>query len=221
MIDSHKHLLDFYKAEVRLDKVNRERLETARETCTSGVEGGLAAREQPAPLRFVPQGSFAMDTVVQHREQGFDIDHGVVFSKESLIGPRDGDKAPRAARQMVADAFDDDRFANPPEVRTNCVRFNYTAGYHVDMPVYRQLKDWFGNTYFEIASGDTWKKSDPEAVTKWFEKNVVDQMESGHERRRPTASHGVPSEVCREDPDFVQVAERLHHQLNCGSTIRS
>jgi hypothetical protein len=37
---------------------------------------------------------------------------------------------------MVRDAVDDDKFKKPPEVRPNCVRVFYEAGYHVDLPVY-------------------------------------------------------------------------------------
>ncbi len=79
-----------------------------------------------------------METVVQHEDSKYDIDYGIIFAKESLVGERGADKAPRAARQMVADAFKDKRFDSNPIVKTNCVRFPYAAGYHVDMPVYRQ-----------------------------------------------------------------------------------
>ena len=64
----------------------------------------------------------------------------------------------------------DNSFKTPPDVRTNCVRIYYNAGYHVDLPVYRVVEeeDSSGATErYELASSE-WKSSDPSAVTDWF-----------------------------------------------------
>ncbi len=149
-------------------------MKTARDTCANNVENGLTKNGDPAPVGFQIQGSFAMETVVQHADNKYDIDYGIVFRKESLVGQR-VDKAPRAARQMVADAFKDKRFDSDPIVKTKCVRFPYAAGYHVDMPVYRQSTNIWGATIWEIASGDSWVESRPKAVTKWFDDAVTEK----------------------------------------------
>ncbi len=77
------------------------------------------------------------------------------------------------ARCMVRDAVCDDAFSRPPEVRNNCVRVYYKAGYHVDMPVYRRVvtKNILGQDviHHELASAD-WVRSDARDVTAWFEK---------------------------------------------------
>jgi hypothetical protein len=179
MIDCHDDILTFYKKQVRLDTFSKDSLKTARDTCSNNVKNGLAKNGDPAPIGFVPQGSFAMETVVQHDDYKYDIDYGIVFSKESLVGPRGGDKGPRDARQMVADAFKDKRFDSEPIVKTNCVRFPYAAGYHVDMPVYRESKNIWGTTIWEIASGDNWVESRPKAVTAWFDASVTAQSPDG------------------------------------------
>ena len=164
--------MEFYKQRVRLPEDEQSRLATARDTCSNAVVHGLDEKEELAPERFVEQGSFAMRTVVQHPEFEYDIDCGILFSKEKIVGSRGGDKTPRDAREMIAAAFDDKRFAKKPEVKKNCVRFHYQDGYHVDMPVYRRVTDFLGGKHHEIASGDEWKRSDPEAVTKWFNNGV-------------------------------------------------
>lgn len=79
---------------------------------------------------------------------------------------------------MVRDAIDDGSFKTAPEVRRNCVRVYYAAGYHVDMPVYRRITTrnvWGGESYYyELASSD-WKRSDARDVTNWFEKENNDK----------------------------------------------
>lgn len=91
---------------------------------------------------------------------------------------------------MVRAALHDERFKEPPEVRTNCVRIHYDQGYHMDVPVYRQIveEDWAGNqkTSWEVAGAD-WKPSDPKGVTDWFQKENESQSpdaENGRQLRR-------------------------------------
>ena len=85
------------------------------------------------------QGSYAHRTMVQQADKDYDIDDGTYFSKDDLKGPKDGDKSARDAKEMVRKALHDEQFNKPPEVRTNCVRVYYSAGYHVDVPVYREV----------------------------------------------------------------------------------
>jgi len=182
MTNCHDDLIDFYMQKVKLGQDELDGLRTARETCGTSVEKGLLEKEDLKPEEFISQGSFAMKTVVQHPDNDYDIDYGVLFEKENIVGSRGGDKTPRAARQMVADSFEDGRFKEKPIVKKNCVRFLYSEGYHVDMPVYRRVKTIFGPR-IEIASGDEWKESDPKAVTAWFEKAVKERSPDGQMRR--------------------------------------
>jgi len=88
---------------------------------------------------------------------------------------------------MVRDAIDDGSFATAPEVRKNCVRVYYAAGYHVDLPVYRRVatKDFLGHetTHYELASSD-WKRSDARDVTTWFDgENNTQSPDTGNGRQ--------------------------------------
>ena len=113
-----------------------------------------------------------MKTMVQHPNKDYDIDDGAYFTKEDLVGPKGGEMAALDARKMVRDALDDGNFKTAPEVRTNCVRVYYSAGYHVDMPVYRIVAGTDSSNreeeYYELASSD-WKRSDARDVTQWFD----------------------------------------------------
>ena len=114
-----------------------------------------------------------MRTMLRHDANRYDIDDGVYFLEEDLVGPRGGEMSAREAKEMVRDAVDDGSFKTPPEVRRNCVRIAYAGGYHVDMPVYRRVttKDWAGveSHHYELAASSGWKRSDARDVSAWFE----------------------------------------------------
>ena len=82
-------------------------------------------RTSPRLVEFVKQGSYAMKTMVRDPDNDYDIDDGVYFHKEDLVGPRGAEMTSLQARQMVRDAVDDGRFKRAPEVCSNCVRVFY------------------------------------------------------------------------------------------------
>ncbi|MEJ2376112.1 MAG: hypothetical protein P8Y71_12090 [Pseudolabrys sp.] len=144
-------------------KTNRKRL-----------KNGLARNESPKAIGSRTQGSYAMRTMIQNDRGDYDVDDGVYFSLDSLKDENGVGMSAPDARKMVSDGLQDDQFSDPPEPRNNCVRVYYKQeGYHVDVPVYREIrgKDLFtgeDKKSYEIAAGDKWRTSDPLANTKWF-----------------------------------------------------
>jgi hypothetical protein len=172
MFDCSDDVLAHHDEKVTLPQAERSEMSNRRNANRDRLKKGLKENGKPGPREFASQGSYAMKTMVQHPENDYDIDDGVYFDKEDLVGDRGAEMSALQARQMVRDGLDDGSFKTPPEVRTNCVRVHYEAGFCVDVPVYRRIaaKDTWGNdTYlYELASND-WKRSDARAVTKWFE----------------------------------------------------
>jgi hypothetical protein len=172
MYDCAEDVLAYHDDEVTLPTKEQRAMSTRRNATRDRLKDGLAKAGKPAPIQFKSQGSYAMKTMVQHPENDYDIDDGVYFDKADLVGERGAEMTALQARQMVRDAVDDGSFNTAPEVRNNCVRVYYEAGYHVDLPVYRRVivKDGVGNEthYYELASTE-WKRSDARDVTKWFE----------------------------------------------------
>ncbi|SEE66237.1 hypothetical protein SAMN05519104_6949 [Rhizobiales bacterium GAS188] len=192
MYDCHKDVLAHHDKKVTLPQSERTEMRDRRNANRDRLKRGLKDKGKPAPREFKSQGSYAMKTMLQHPDNHYDIDDGVYFDKEALVGERGAEMTALQARQMVRDAIDDGGFKTPPEVHKNCVRVIYAAGYHVDLPVYRRVttKDAFGNeTYHhELASSD-WKRSDARDVTEWFEKENNAQSpdtENGRQLRRIT-----------------------------------
>lgn len=169
--NANSHLLAFFKDRVR---VGQDVLGTAmrrRNANRDRLETGLEKEDKPLPTEFVPQGSYAMDTMIQSETEASDIDDGAVFTKESLKGPKGGDKTPADAKEMVRRAVSlNAGFNSEPEVRKNCVRVFYNDGFHVDIPVYRCWEE-NGVTTKQLASSE-WTDSAPEDITKWFQDRV-------------------------------------------------
>jgi hypothetical protein len=192
MYDCAKDVLAHHDDEVTLPQSERTEMRDRRNSNRDRLRKGLKANDKPMPLEFKSQGSYAMKTMVQDDGLDYDIDDGIYFEKKDLVGPRGAEMTALQARWMVRDAIDDGSFAEPPEVRNNCVRVYYKAGYHVDLPVYRRVtvKDFLGTeiVYFELASSD-WKRSDARDVTIWFEGQNNQQSpdaSNGRQLRRTT-----------------------------------
>jgi len=161
---------DYHDTRVKLSGEQRDVLKGHRDANRKRLKDGLVKDGKPTPIEHVRQGSDAMGTTTQHPENDYDIDDGALFNKEDLIGPKGGEMTALQVRQMVCNALQDERFKIAPEVKTNCVRVFYDAGYHVDIPAYRQLKN-DESTVYELASVD-WKESNPKGVTEWYEAKV-------------------------------------------------
>lgn len=172
MFDCAADIWAYHDSEVTLGSTEQGEMRDRRNANRTRLKNGLKKNKKPAPREFKAQGSYAMRTMTQHTEKHYDIDDGVYFRKEDLVGPRGGEATALDARQMVRDAVDDGSFKRKPEVRNKCVRVYYEAGYHVDLPVYRTVTttDFLGQeaVFHEHASTD-WNRSDARDVTAWFE----------------------------------------------------
>lgn len=127
---------------------------------------------------FRPQGSFAMQTVIQTRfvNDEYDIDDGVVLSKQQLVDASGVELTATQVKEKVRDALKDKRFNRQPRICSNCVRVFYAdedeEKHHVDFPVYRRYFDAKGNKIRELAGENGWTDSDPTQVNKWFDATI-------------------------------------------------
>ena len=190
MHNCHEDVLAFHDEKVTLPGSERREMKERRDANRNRLREGLKRDDRPQPKKFQSQGSYQHRTMVQDPDKDYDIDDGVYFAKRDLTGPRAGELTPADAKRRVRDGLHDKQFSQPPEVRTNCVRVYYQAGYHVDVPVYRIVEtvDFFGRSTmrYEIA-GTIWKESNPAAVTDWFNQANTEQSpddKNGRQLRR-------------------------------------
>lgn len=176
-INCNAEMTAYHRDEVNLSLNQQQDMRAHRNAGRTRLENGLDTAGKPQPREVRSQGSYQMRTMVQDPENDYDIDDGAYFRHDDLKDDDGLHLSPLAARQRVCDALKwDGRFKQEAEVKNNCVRQAYAAGYHIDVPVYRIMvvKDWQGNETerYELASGDAWVISDAQAVTRWFNNKV-------------------------------------------------
>lgn len=167
MLDCSKEITNFYNCKVALPENTKSEMCERRNANRNRLKSGLG-EDNPKPIGMWSQGSYAMHTMIQAEDNDFDIDDGVYFKIEDLTDVYGYRKSTNKAKKMVWDAVNYGGLLEEPEIKDNCVRVKYEKGYHVDIPVYRTVNYGEDDEYFELASANGWKESDPRAVTEWF-----------------------------------------------------
>ena len=182
-IDCNKEMKSYHADEVTLSNDDQKEMRSRRDNGRTRLRNGLTKASKPLPKEFSSQGSYAMRTMIQDDASDYDIDDGVYFDKDDLKDDNGNHLEPCDARKRVRSALKDDRLAFDAVVKTNCVRQKYPEGYHIDIPVYRRIrsKDFYGNEIveYELASGDSWVKSDARKVTRWYNDAVGSELKEG------------------------------------------
>jgi hypothetical protein len=176
MFNTSKQVRGFHDEKVAIVGDERTDMRTRRNSNRTRLKAGLIRDGKPKPLGSHTQGSYAMHTMVQDDNLDYDIDDGLYFKASDLVGAQGAAMSALDVRKMVCAAVQDDKFSTPPDVRTNCVRVYYNAGYHVDIPTYRRIETtniWTNKVEYKYElAGASWRTSDAKQVTVWFrEKN--------------------------------------------------
>lgn len=218
VFDCGKEILAYHDDKVTLRESDRRDMRQRRDNGRTRLKNGLSEGEHSLPKMICSQGSYQMRTMVQDENLDYDIDDGVYFKPEDLKRADGYELTPLQVRQRICAALTrDQRFANPAEVHDNCVRQEYQAGYHIDMPVYRVRieKGDAGEDkeIYELASKDAWQISDARSVTKWFKDAVIDlngeDGDDGYQMRR----------VVRMTKAFARSRDEWKESTTSGITI--
>jgi hypothetical protein len=121
---------------------------------------------------FIPQGSMAIGTTVQEKNNAYDIDDGVWFHADDLQQEDGTLYTALEAQELVRDALTDPKFDKKPKIIGNCVRVFYAEGHHVDVPAYRKFDAGMETERQELAGESGWAASDPTEINRWFEVQV-------------------------------------------------
>ena len=115
MYNCNKELIDFYNNEVALSQAQQDEMRQRRNANRDRLQKGLVKNGKSLPDEHIPQGSYAMHTMVQDDNNDYDIDDGAAFLKAALVGSKGSELSALDARKMVRDALDDGPFVRPPE----------------------------------------------------------------------------------------------------------
>ncbi|TBR31871.1 nucleotidyltransferase [Staphylococcus pseudintermedius] len=172
MYDCSKEFNIFYRKKVVLSAKEQNELRNRRKQNIKRIKDGMQEynEEKKTTYKIAEdriQGSMAMHTITQNDGKDYDIDVGIVFESDCL-----NNLGPQATRNMVAKALERKtrQFAQPPEVKTSCVRLKYSSlGYHMDFAVFQRSKEaeWNDNYIYEHA-GLEWAERDIKALEEWF-----------------------------------------------------
>lgn len=117
--------------------------------------------------KFHGQGSYAMGAIVNPLNGEFDIDDGV-YLQHLDTGDKSNWPTPETVHRWLVQATDGHTDQKPIDKRT-CVRARYAGQYHVDLPAYGELN---GNYLLAEKGEKGWHRSDPLALTNWFNGRV-------------------------------------------------
>ena len=110
---------------------------------------------------FYIQGSYKMGTTIRTKEDECDLDDGCYFIPKP-------DVSAQTLQCWVKDAVEGTTDARPLH-KNKCIRVQYTAGYHIDLPIYRKETD-NNKEHPELAIRDEgYKVSDPRELVIWFQ----------------------------------------------------
>ncbi len=118
---------------------------------------------QPA---FYIQGSYKMGTTIRTKDDECDLDDGCYFMPKPNV-------TARTLQGWVMDAVNNVTDVTPSH-KNKCIRIQYAAGYHIDIPVYRKEKDSCTDIPELAVRDDGYLISDPREVIIWFQQKKKD-----------------------------------------------
>ena len=185
MIDCSKEITKFHNEKVTLNQKTQNSMRERRNANRERIKTSLKD-DDPQYKKMASQGSYAMYTMIQSDDNDYDIDDGVYFLEDELKDKDDKPMTTDKIKKIICDAVSTENLKEPPTIKKNCIRVQYKAGYHVDIPIYRIVEGNNQKEYYELASTD-WKRSDPIAITDWFNNANVSKSpddKNGRQMRR-------------------------------------
>lgn len=166
MANNHEQFIAFHNA-ITITELKKETLKKNRKTLRDRIKN-YYQREHEDELapKFRPQGSYAMETLLEpiKQEDGlgvFDLDDGVYFIDD--IANR---KSISHYHNRILAAVNG-HTKQTPQDKTTCVRVEYSDGHHIDLPIYFKKPE---NDAIPTLAHKTkgWIDSDPKEFWIWF-----------------------------------------------------
>lgn len=173
MANCHKNFFtatESFHSKIVLDERKKESLRRSRRNLKDHIKKKFEEKDRPKIVFWI-QGSFSMDTTVNPLNGDYDIDYGLYFNPELDERP-----TPDTVHRWVVEAVKSYNTVDPPIDKSRCVRVQFKAGYHVDIPIYDLVDPGEGvvEPYLAII-GEGWEYSDPKLLTQWFNNRVSEK----------------------------------------------
>lgn len=160
MANLNSNFQDFY-GNLQITNTKRQKLITSRNNLRKKIKDYFNENHPEYKPMFYIQGSYKMGTTIRTKEDECDLDDGCYFIPKP-------DVAAKTLQGWVKDAVDGTTDATPSH-KNKCIRVQYTAGYHIDLPVYRKETNDC-KEHPELAIRDNgYESSDPRELVIWFQ----------------------------------------------------
>jgi len=155
-------LFQKFLSEISVTTEQRANLQRGRDAIKGKIEKYFSNELKVASPEFCLQGSYPLKTMVRPLgQEDYDLDDGVYLkhTDDDISNP-----TPATASGWIVGAVKKHTKKNPIN-KKNCVRVVYAEDYHIDLPIYREIK---GKPYLGTLDSNQWILSDAKAFNDWF-----------------------------------------------------
>ena len=177
MANSHDTFIEFNDS-IKLPPKKKDQLRTSRNAVRKDIEKYFEKNRDKHTVKFKGQGSFAMNTTILPLSGEYDVDDGVY-----IFGKEEDKPTTQTAHNWIFDAVKD-RTSQTTIDKNTCIRVQYKADYHVDLPIYYKTSDNENEYFFDSADipelahkTKGWIQSDPYEFKKWFDAKAKDKSQ--------------------------------------------
>jgi hypothetical protein len=224
MANSHDLFLNFDEV-IKLSSANKANLRRSRNGLRANIREKF--REKGYEVKFHQQGSLAMGTIIDPKDDDYDIDDGTYILQDKQPG-----ETIETLHRWVMEAAQDYTTIEPKD-RGPCVRVFFKAGYHVDLVVYYKRE----HDHPKLAhKWKGWMTSDPKEFMEWFKdkckdkpqlSRIVRYFKAWGDNLRGDMPPGLiftilaTNHYCAHDRDdvaFLETMKRVHTSLKISFT---
>ncbi len=169
MADCHNLFLDYNK-DLFITKTKRRSLIKSKDALRNVIIKHFKEHHPKYKPKFYIQGSYKMGTMIRTKDDECDLDDGVYFKREP-------DVTGTTLQKWVYEAVEGHTDGGQQH-RKKCIRVIYAGDYHIDLPVYYQLKDEDGNDKHPnlAVKNEDWEESDPKEFIEWYNDAKTEQI---------------------------------------------
>lgn len=169
MYNCSSELGAFQKQKARLSTYKIDVLLEDRRCIKKLLRDNLRKKGKLVPYKRALQGSFVMRTMVQDKDDDYDLDDGAYFDVDDPRANGWEKHTPQQAREVVWNALNHQANSFKPELKNKCVRLHFKGKTHIDIPVFRKRTLKSGDFIIEHAANNDWNPSNVQEVETWYE----------------------------------------------------
>ena len=117
-------------SELQITDTKRQKMIASHNNLRKKIKNHFKANHPEYKPSFYIQGSYKMGTTIRTKEDECDLDDGCYFIPKPNVTANTLQGWVKEAVEGITDAS--------PLHKNKCIRVQYTAGYHIDLPVYRK-----------------------------------------------------------------------------------